>query len=77
MFQQSEHWNIRYSIVGKYIINSSSVTQKLCMGGQVPQSYYLKVMKPIPKSYMTSLKLSGGSKTKLEYKIIQANSMLK
>ncbi|KAK4004697.1 SEC14-like protein 2 [Daphnia magna] len=52
-------------------------SSKLCMGGQVPQSYYLKVMKPIPKSYMTSLTLSGGSKTKLEYKIIQANSMLK
>ncbi|KAI9561268.1 hypothetical protein GHT06_012224 [Daphnia sinensis] len=52
-------------------------SSKLCMGGQVPQSYYLKVMKPIPKNYMTSLTLSRGSKTKLEYKIMQANSMLK
>ncbi|XP_057372739.1 SEC14-like protein 2 [Daphnia carinata] len=52
-------------------------SSKICLGGEVPPSYYMEVVKPTPKEYMTSLTLSSGSKKKLEYKIIQTNSVLR
>ena len=47
------------------------------MGGEVPQSYYLELVKPTPKSNMTSVTIPSGSKKKLEFKIIAANSLLR
>jgi hypothetical protein len=43
----------------------------------VPQSYYLDIVKPTPKKNMTSISVASGSKKKLEYKIIQSNSVLR
>jgi hypothetical protein len=43
----------------------------------VPKSYYLKVVKPSTKSYMTSLSVSKGNKKKLEFQITTTNSLLK
>ena len=63
------------------IFNTSSIsnwnTQQFSMGGSVPDSYFTALIKPTPKSYMTSLTIPSGSKKKLEYKIIAANSLLR
>lgn len=47
------------------------------MGGEVPSSYYLSTAKPTPKSDMVSMSIPSGSKKKLEFKIIAANSLLR
>ncbi|XP_046633859.1 SEC14-like protein 2 [Daphnia pulicaria] len=50
---------------------------KISLGGEVPQSYYMETVKPTVKPEMTSMTVSSSSKKKLEYKIIQANSVLR
>ncbi|EFX85317.1 hypothetical protein DAPPUDRAFT_237865 [Daphnia pulex] len=52
-------------------------SSKISKGGEVPQSYYLDIVKPTPKKNMTSISVASGSKKKLEYKIIQSNSVLR
>ncbi|XP_046633880.1 SEC14-like protein 2 isoform X4 [Daphnia pulicaria] len=49
----------------------------ISLGGEVPQSYYMEATKPYPKSYMTTLTVPNFGKRKLEFKITQANSMLR
>ncbi|EFX85378.1 hypothetical protein DAPPUDRAFT_222627 [Daphnia pulex] len=49
----------------------------ISLGGEVPQSYYMEATKPYPKSYMTALTVPNCGKRKLEFKITQANSMLR
>ncbi|EFX85496.1 hypothetical protein DAPPUDRAFT_300430 [Daphnia pulex] len=55
----------------------ASDPSKFTIGGEVPKSYYLKVVKPSTKSYMTSLSVSKGNKKKLEFQITTTNSLLK
>ena len=43
----------------------------------MPQSYYLEVVKPIPKDYMTPLTVLNGDKSKLEFQVDELNSILK
>ncbi|XP_046460797.1 SEC14-like protein 2 [Daphnia pulex] len=49
----------------------------ISLGGEVPQSYYMEAIKPTPNKNMTSLSIPSGSKKKLEFKVIQSNSILK
>jgi len=49
---------------------------KICMGGEVPRSYYL-TKKPQPSDNMESVVVSRGSKKKLEFNIQETNSVLK
>ena len=53
------------------------LNQQISLGGEVPTSYYIETIKPTPKKNMTSLTLSSGSQKKLEFKVIQANSVLR
>ena len=63
------------------IFNTSSIsnwnTQQFSMGGSVPDSYFTALIKPTPKSYMTSVTIPSGGKKKLEFKIIAVNSLLR
>ena len=47
------------------------------LGEEVPLSYYLAKVKPIPKGYMTSVEVQKRKKIKFEYKITQVNSVLR
>lgn len=52
---------------------------QISLGGEVPQSLYMEAeaIKPKPKKNMTAISVPSGSKKKLEFKIIQVNSVLK
>ena len=43
----------------------------------MPQSYFIEAVKPTIKPQMTSMTVPNSSKKKLEYKIIQVNSVLR
>lgn len=47
------------------------------MGGEVPQSYYLELVKPTPKDNMTPMTVLNGDKSKLEFQISELNSILR
>ncbi len=53
------------------------LNQQISLGGEVPSSYYMETVKPYPKSYMMTLTVPNGRKTKLEFKITQVNSTLR
>jgi len=50
---------------------------ELCMGGEVPKSYYLGKEKPAPKNYMEQATVQRRSKLKMEYNVVRANAFLK
>lgn len=50
---------------------------KCNLGGEVPDSFYMEVQKPIPTREMTALTISNMSKKRLQYSITEANSVLR
>jgi hypothetical protein len=67
----------RISFPRSRLIKNKFKCWQISKGGEVPQSYYLDIVKPTPKKNMTSISVASGSKKKLEYKIIQSNSVLR
>ncbi|KAI9561274.1 hypothetical protein GHT06_012230 [Daphnia sinensis] len=49
---------------------------KHCMGGKVPESYYLSNNAPVPKDYMETMNVMAGGKKKLKFKIDDADSTM-
>lgn len=47
------------------------------MPGKIPKELYLRNNKPVPKEGMTTLQITGGSKTKIEFGVYVKNSVLR